>query len=72
VGGRLPRRDWLGMIREYVEREKQLRQRLDQRDRRILDIQERHKGEVHRLEDIIDAQRILIERLLAEKHQSNS
>jgi hypothetical protein len=66
MGGRRPRRDWLGMIGEHVEHNKLLRERIVQWEARHEKLKLDTKLEVWRLLDIIDAQRKVIERLSAQ------
>jgi hypothetical protein len=66
MGGRRPRRDWLGMIREHVEHNKLLKERIAQWEARHEKLKLDTKLEVWRLLDIIDAQRKVIERLSAQ------
>jgi hypothetical protein len=58
------------MIREHVEREKLLRERLEQCQARNEEQRRLHRLEVGKLEDLLNAQRVVIERLMAEKAQS--
>lgn len=69
MGGRRPKRDWLGMLREAAERENLLKLRIAQWSERYDKQRLTHQMAVWRLEDIIDAQRIVIERLAAEKEE---
>lgn len=70
MGGRRPKRDWLGMIREHVEREKLLRLRIEQLTRRLESQQEDIGLQAKRYEALLNAQRVVIERLVAQKQQA--
>jgi hypothetical protein len=60
------------MLREAAERERLLRDRIAQWEARFDEQRRQHQVQVWRLDDIIDAQRLMIEKMLAEKRRGNS